>query len=218
MSKEEDIQNQMMDYLFDEMDPAQRKEFEKILESRPDLQTELKKLRETSELLSSAPSVVPEYKPAFLTLSKEPEKVKSLINPVMKTLLAIAASVLLILLGSSLAGMEMGQTEEGFYLTFGNPPTQTESGISEEQVLQLVEQIQVEQTLMLTSLLEQAQQQQNDKLNEMIFVLADYYDDRRQQDLLMFADGLEQLEVQTHHRFNRTHAALGDLINAISNP
>lgn len=251
MSKKEEIQNRMMDYLFNEMDPAQRKEFEKFLESRPDLQSELNELSETSGLLSSTPSVVPEYKPAFLLISKETEemdqlnrdvdeksqlrhgfekqaqsrqsfdekgKVKSLFNPIIKTLLAIAASLLLILFGSSLAGMEMGQTEKGFYLTVGNPPNQTESGISEEQVLELIEHIQVEQTLLLTSLMEQAQQQQNDKLNEMIFVLADYYDDRRQEDLMMFVDGLEQLETQTHYRFNRTNEALGDLIYAISNP
>lgn len=251
MSKKEEIQNQMMDYLYDEMDDQEKEAFEVMLREQPKLQKELDELRKISGLLSSTPSVVPEYKPAFMTISKESDeksllrqgfeeqaqqrqsfgeqsqqhrgseeqgKVKSLFNPTIKTLLAIAASLLLILFGSSLAGMEMGQTEEGFYLTFGNPPTQTESGISEEQVLELIEQIQIEQTLLLTSLMEQAQQQQNEKLNEMIFVLADYYDDRRQQDLMMFADGLEQLEIQTHHRFNRTNAALGDLINAISNP
>lgn len=221
----------MMDYLYDEMDPAQRKEFEKILESRPDLQSELNELREMSGLLSSTPSAVPEYKPAFLTIAKETDekaplrrggeehgKVKNLFTPVMKTFLAIAASLLLILFGSSLAGMEMGQSEEGFYLTVGNPPAKTESGISEEQVIELIEQIQVDQTLLLTTLMEQAQLQQNEQFNEMITLLADYYDDRRQQDLIMIAEGLEQLETQTYHRFNRTNEALGDIIYAISNP
>lgn len=260
MSKKEEIQNQMMDYLYDEMDDQEKETFEALMREQPVLQKELNELREMSGMLSSTPSVVPEYKPAFL-ISKETDemaqqrqgfeeqarlspgseeqaqqrqgfeeqaqhrrgsekqgKVKSLLNPVMKTLLAIAASLLLILFGSSLAGVEMGQTEEGFYLTFGNPPIQTESGISEDQVLELIEQIQIDQTLLLTSLMEEGQRQQNDKLNEMIFVLADYYDDRRQQDLMMFADGLEQLEIQTHHRFNRTNEALGDLIYAISNP
>ncbi len=241
MSKKEEIQNQMMDYLYDEMDPVQRKEFEKILESRPELQTELNELREMSGLLSSTPSAVPEYKPAFLTISKEFEKQapqrrqlrkgyvdqegseeqgkgKSLFTPFMKTLMAIAASLLLVLFGSSLAGMEMGQTENGFYLTVGNPPTETESGISEEQVLELIEQIQGEQTLLLTTLMQEAQRKQNEQFNEMVTLLADYYDDQRQQDLILIAEGLDQLETQTQYRFNRTNEALGDLIYAISNP
>ena len=213
-----------MDYLFNEMDPHQRKEFEKVLKSRPDLQAELDELRATSDLLSSAPSIVPEYKPAFLTISNESDgkgnkKIKSLFSPVIKTIFAIAASVLLILLGSSLTGMEMGQSEQGFYLTFGSPPVQkTATGITEKQVLDIMEQMRIEQSLLLTSLLEQAQVQQNEQFNEVITLLADYYDERRQQDLIMIADGFEQLELQTHHRFNRTNAALGDIIYALSNP
>lgn len=231
----------MMDYLYDEMNPSQRKEFEKILEASPDLQSELNELREMSGLLSSTPSAVPEYKPAFLTIVRESEdqdpprrqlrqgyvdqegfeeqgKRKSHITPLIKTLMAIAASLLLVLLGSSFAGMEMGKTEEGFYLTLGNPPNQTESGISEEQVLELIEQIQGEQTLLLTSLMQEAQRKQNEQFNEMVTLLADYYDDQRQQDLIMIAEGLDQLETQTQYRFNRTNEALGDLIYAISNP
>jgi len=224
MSKKEDIQNRMMDYLYNELEPAQREEFEKILESSPDLQKELDELRDTHTLLSSTPSVIPEYKPAFLTISNKSDenkanKVKPFFTPIMKTVLAVAASILLVLFGSSLSGMEMGQSEQGFYLTFGNPPVQqTDTGITEAQVLEIVEQMHAEQTLLLTSLLDQAQRQQNEQFNDMITRLADYYDDRREQDLIMIADGIEQLETQTYHRFNRTNAALGDLIYAISNP
>lgn len=213
-----------MDYLFNEMDPTQRKEFEKVLKSRPDLQAELDEIKSTSELLSSSPSVVPEFKPAFLTVSNENDEkkikmIRPLFSPVIKTLFAVAASVLLILIGSSLTGMEMGQSEQGFYLTFGSPPVhQTATGITEEQVLGIMEQMRMEQSLLLTSLLKQAQVQQNEQFNEVITLLADYYDERRQQDLIMIADGFEQLEMQTHHRFNRTNAALGDIIYALSNP
>ena len=224
MSNKEEIQNRMMDYLYDEMTPSEKKEFEKILEARPDLRKELNELRETAGLLASNPSAVPDYKPAFLTISNESEnrrnnKIKTLFSPAVKTLLGVAASILLILFGSSLAGLEMGQSEHGFYITFGQPPAQQiESGMTEDQVINIIEQMRIEQSLLLTSLLEQAQVQQNEQFNEVITLMADYYDQRREQDLMMIADGFEQLELQTYHRFNRTNAALGDIIYALSNP
>lgn len=223
---DEKIRSQLMDYLYDEMDEVQKRDFDALLASRPDLQKEYNDLREMRELLSSSPSAIPEYKPDLPVQSGSSTDKRSYdnrdsnfsLNSTLKTIFAIAASILIILVGSSLAGLNMGQTEAGFYLTFGELPAQPVSGITEEQVYELIEQMHVEQTVILTRLLEQAQNHQNQQFNEVLTLLTNYYDERREQDLMMIAEGIDQLEAQTHHRFNYTNAALGDIIYAISNP
>jgi hypothetical protein len=224
---DEKTRNRMMDYLYDEMSPQQKKDFEAFLQTRPELRLELEELVLTRQLLQSAPAEIPAHKLVVMPSSDkgsgnspvrtERSSIRRL-NPAVKTVFAVAASILIFLAGASFTDLKMGKTEAGFYLTFGSEPVQQTAGISEEQVYRLIEQMKNEQSLMLAGMMEQVQQQQNEQLSEVLTVLADYYDRRREQDLQMIANGFYQLEEQTNYRLTRTNETLGSLIYALSNP
>ena len=239
MSKKEEIQNRMMDYLYDEMDDQEKKAFETLLSNRPELQKEMDELRMTRDLLSAHPTAVPPFQPmqpaqtaqsaqsaqsepnsdtAPETVEQEKGRVLNL-PPFVRNLAAIAASLLIVILGMAFAGVEAGSTENGFYVTIGSPPVQptaVESDLTEERVVTMLEQMQSDQAVLLAGLMEEVQSQQNEQIHELFTILNDYYEERRQQDLRMIADGLNQLEAETQNRFNRTNTALGSLIYALS--
>lgn len=217
----------MMDYLYGEMSPKQKKDFEAFLETRPDLRKELEELTQIRQLIQKAPVEVPPHKLVMMPQvggkpGKSPLKQEKAsewqLHPAVKTVFAIAASFLIILIGAALTNLNFSKTESGFYLTFGPEPVQQTAGIGEDQVFALIEQMRNEQNLLFAGMMEQVQQQQNEQLTEVLNVLTDYYEHRRQQDLLMIADGFNQLEEQTNYRFTRTNETLGSLIYALSNP
>ncbi|HMB99054.1 MAG TPA: hypothetical protein VKM36_11255, partial [Balneolaceae bacterium] len=107
--------------------------------------------------------------------------------------------------------------EQGYYLTFGNPPVQIEqNNISEEELNQIIAEVRTENSLMLNSMLEQIQQEQNERFNESLTTLAEYYEERRNRDLMLFTEGLLQLEESTANEIDRTNRALNGIIYALS--
>lgn len=233
---QEEARNRMMDYLFDEMDDQQKKEFEAFLKGDAALQKELEVLRQTSHIMAQAPPALPPHKLVMIPPGQEQKTgtqasrgLVSRLHPAVKTVFAIAASVLIILFGSALAGLHLGQTEAGFYIGFGEPPAQTETGISEEEVALLIDQLRNENVLLIESLLEhidsrqtaqieRVQAQQNEQMEEVLHMLTDYYEQQRQQDIRMISEGFAQLQQETNYRFMRTGEALEDLIYAMSRP
>lgn len=224
---EQEARNLFMDYLYDEMDNKQKQIFEAFLKNYPELKKELNELAETRNILQFMPLDEPDQKLVMMAPEpdlgekiNQPEYKTALLNlhPAIKTVFAVAASVLIILFGASLSGLNMGQTEDGFYLAFGENAAQAEEGIGEEQVLMLTEQIREENVLLMTVMLEQARADQHEQLQEALNLLTDYYESRRQQDLMLIAEGLMQLEESTYHRFRQTDETLGDIIYALSYP
>lgn len=215
-----------MDYLYEEMSEEQRKQFESKLEEDSGLKAELNELKTTQKLLQFVPLETPSHKLVMMAPEqnvKEDSKVKSSQSflsryPGLITVLAAAACMLFILMGAALTGLNVGQTEQGFYLTFGETPEfqQVQQGLSEAEVRDMIDQIRQENSVLLASMIEQVQQQQNEQLQEAISVLTDYYDQRRKRDLQLISEGLSQLEQDTYYRLRQTDEALGDLIYALS--
>jgi hypothetical protein len=116
------------------------------------------------------------------------------------------------------SSVQFGQTAQGYYLTFGNPPLEVEQvGISEEELNEIIAQIRTENSLMMNSMMEQMQQDQNAQFNESLTALADYYEERRNRDLMLFTEGLLQLEESTANQIDQTNRALNGIIYALSN-
>jgi len=231
MNKEE-ARNRLMDYLYDEMDNKEKAAFEEQLSADKELQAELDELKGTRSLFSKVQHQAPS-EPLFLateestsfqnsTSSEAPatpgrKGIATFYTMFGKT--AAAAAVLLIgLFLIAFAGVEFGKTEAGFYLTMGEPPAAPQSGLSEEDVLNLVTQMREENAIMMAAMLDQTQAQQNEQLEEAINILTAYYEDRRQQDLMLISEGFNQLERDTYSRFRQTDETLGNLIYALSNP
>jgi hypothetical protein len=219
---EQEKQNRMMDYLYDEMSDAEKREFEKVLETDPELKNELEELQSTRKALDTVSLDSAELKPFSLgpdqkSASANSPKSNSKFYRLMK--FGMAAAILLAgMMTLAFSGVQFGKTSDGYYLAIGNQPESLQQGISEEDVMNLLTQIQQENTLLMAALAEQTQQQQTAQLEEALNLLTAYYDQRRQQDLLLIAEGLIQLEEDTYYRFLQTDETLGDIIYALSNP
>lgn len=211
-----------MDYLYDEMDDAEKREFEKVLETDPKFKNELEELQSTRKALDTVSLDSAELKPfrfnpdqnsASANSPKSNSKFYSLMKFGMAAAILLAGMMIL-----AFSGVQFGKTSDGYYLAIGSQPESVQQGISEEDVMNLLTQIQQENTLLMAALAEQTQQQQTAQLEEALNLLTAYYDQRRQQDLLLIAEGLTQLEEDTYYRFLQTDETLGDIIYALSNP
>lgn len=213
---EKEARSLFMDYLYEEMESRKKREFETYLKENPALAEELAELNGTRSLLQHVPLETPPHKLVMMAPGKTPGK--SLFqNRYARAAMAIAAAFLLIILSLALADIQIGQTTQGFYVSFGgSTPPAAQQGMDEEEVYELIEEIREENALLLASVVEQSQQQQQAQLRETIATLTDYYDQRRQQDLLLITEGLAQLEEETYYRFMQTDETLGDLIYALS--
>jgi len=211
-----------MDYLYDEMSDTEKREFEELLEADPKLKKEFEELQATRKVMGTVSLDSDELKPFSLspdrnTASENTFKGSAKLYRLMKV--GMAAAILLAgMMALALSGVQFGKTSDGFYLAIGNQPEPVQQGISEEEVMNLLTRIQQENTLVMAALAEQTQQQQTAQLEEALNLLTAYYDQRRQQDLLLIAEGLTQLEEDTYYRFLQTDETLGDIIYALSNP
>lgn len=117
MSKKEENQNQMIDYLYDEMNDQEKEAFEVMLRKHPELQKELKELRMTRDLMNAHPAAIPSFQgvhsvhtePITETTSKSEQQQKGRIlhlSPFVSNLVAITASILIVILGMTYAGVE----------------------------------------------------------------------------------------------------------------
>lgn len=229
MNKEE-AKNRLMDYLYDEMDTEDRAAFEKQLSGDEELQAEMKELKSTRSLFSKIPYETPsdllfqvnsessEQTREPLTDNKPADSGRASFYSLFGRGLAAAAILLIGIFLTAFAGVEFGKTDNGFYLTMGEPPAAPQPGLSEDDLLNVVTQVREENAIMMAAMLDQAQAQQNEQLEEAINILTAYYEDRRQQDLLLISEGFNQLERDTYSRFRQTDETLGNLIYALSNP
>ncbi len=223
---EQEAKSKLMDYLYNEMEEDQRKEFEKILSKNSDLQQDFHELKTTRELLQSEPGEIPHKN--LLLIPPNPEttaKVRSdrSNNKIfyLKTAAAFAATILLAAIAFSFVNLQINQTDQGMLITFGEQPaasiqSQTEPQISEEELYDLITEMQEENNRVFASVLEQTREEHQQQLADVIQTLTSYYDQRRQQDLILISEGLAQLEEETYYRFLQTEEALEDLIFALS--
>ncbi|CAN5399705.1 hypothetical protein BH23BAC3_BH23BAC3_18570 [soil metagenome] len=223
---EQEAKSKLMDYLYNEMEVDQRKEFEKILSKNPGLQQDLLELKSTRELLQSEPGEVPHKN--LLLIPPNPEttdkgrsdRSKNKLY-YLKTAAAFAATILLTVIAFSFVNLQINQTDQGLLISFGEQPaasiqSQPEPQISEEELYGLVTELQEENNRVIANVIEQTRQEHQQQLADVIQTLTAYYDQRRQQDLILISEGLAQLEEETYYRFLQTEEALEDLIFALS--
>lgn len=216
---DEKTQQQLMDYLFDEMEPSERTAFEKKLRENDELRQKLNELKTTRSLIGNYAADIPESEFVQQGIpDKDPAATKKQSSGLMRySLMAVAATFLIAMFFVLFQTVQIGQTDNGFYLAFGTPPVQSVSeGISEDEINQIIDQLRTENALLMNAMVERVQQEQNALFNESLTVLADYYEDRRNRDLILFTEGLLQLEENTATRINRTNQALNGIIYALS--
>jgi hypothetical protein len=214
----------IMEYLYDEMNQTDKEKFEQILRESPDLQKELKEMQDTRNLLGQLTSPDTEEQPSlFEDRSARPD---NRWNSISKTLipgsnsgrvfLAAAAVLLISFLLASILNLTVSTTGNGVTISFGSIPQAEQSGFSDEEVALLIEQVQRENAILATQLIEQSQAKQAEQFEDVMRNVVSYFEEQRMKDLQLVDNGISRLEEETYNRFRQTDEALVDLIYAIN--
>ncbi|PKD42564.1 anti-sigma factor family protein [Rhodohalobacter barkolensis] len=215
---DEKSQQKLMDYLFDEMNSDERKEFEQKIQNSEELRNKLNELKATQSVIGNYSPEEPQQPGIIFQDHSRKTEPSGKSRWVQTAGWAAAAALLITIFIGLFSSVQFGQTEQGYYLTLGNPPLEVEQeGISEEELNEIIAQIRTENSLMMNSMMEQMQQDQNAQFNESLTALADYYEERRNRDLMLFTEGLLQLEESTANQIDQTNRALNGIIYALSN-
>lgn len=225
-----DAQSRLMDYLYDEMGPDERQEFEELLRDQPGLQQELSEMQATRNLLQEDDAEI-EPKKLMMIQTDQIHTADDISNPpsgnskiyFLKTFAAVAAAILLTVALFSYANLQITQTDRGTLISFGAPPPQTveepadtESFITEDEFYAMMSELQEQNNRVMATALEQTREQHQQQMENVIQTLTTYYNQRRQQDLMLVSEGLAQLEEETYYRFLQTEAAFEDLLFALN--
>lgn len=225
-----DAHSKLIDYLYDEMSPDERREFEEILRNNHDLQQDLHELQTTRNLLQQDSDEITPGRLMMIQSDADHSSEKASIKPSgssnifsLKTFAAVAAAILVAVSLFSFANLQITHTDRGTLISFGTPqpqpieePAETESFITEDEFYVMMGELQEQNSRVMTTALEQTREQHQQQLENVIQTLTSYYDRRRQQDLLLVSEGLAQIEEETYYRFLQTEEALEDLIFALN--
>lgn len=219
-----------MDYLYDELPADQKSEMERMIEDDPLLKEDLKEMEQTRKLMQFTPEEKPQSPLVFMQPDVQAPRQKNQKHSerfagfpsAAVTALSIAASILIILFGSSIAGLHVTSSAEGFSVGFGETaeiPEDREENLSvtDEDLIRLAEQIRTENSLLISAMMDDLQSQQRQQLQEAIQVLNAYYVQQRQEDLNVIADGMNQLQVETAYKFLQTDETIENIIYALNN-
>ncbi len=213
-----------MDYLYDELEPDQRKELEIYLSKHPELQKELEELSDVRSMLSH----LPVQGPAEQLVMVEPNKsgFQDWWNELLESWIpgsgfaragmAIASLLGVFLIAGAVTKMNITINDSGFNLAFGEKQEIIQQGFTPQQVEHLLQQVREDNAVMISDAIQAAQQQQESRLEKTLVNFADYIEQQRQSDLQMISSGLYNMEETYYDRFRQTDQVLGELIQTVS--
>jgi len=132
--KTEDWKAKMMDYLYDELNPAERKAFEAELAQNQELKEELEAFQSSKNILENWEDEEVSA-PPFFNIHKNPERNNS--QNGFKWFLSIAASLLILMVAAKFTGLEISNQKGDFRIAFGqeiNPNPQADKTEIEQMV------------------------------------------------------------------------------------
>ncbi|MFD2531061.1 anti-sigma factor family protein [Gracilimonas halophila] len=213
-----------MDYLYGELEQDQRKELEIFLSQDPELQKELDELGDVRSMLQH----LPVQDPAEQLVMVEPNKsgfqdwwnelIESWIptNGFARAGFAMASVLILFVVVGAFTKMNISVDNGGFNLTFGEKQEIIQQGFTPQQVEMLLQQVREDNAVMISDAIQQAQQQQENRIEKTLVNFADYIEQQRQSDLQMISSGIYNMEETYYDRFRQTDQVLGELIQTVS--
>ncbi|WP_421773311.1 anti-sigma factor family protein [Gracilimonas sp.] len=213
-----------MDYLYDELEPDQRKELEQFISQSPELKKELEELSNVRSMLSH----LPVQDPAEQLVMVEPHKsgLQEWWNELIGGLLpqngfaragfAMASLLVVFVVLGAFTKLNVTVNDGGFNLAFGEKQEIIQQGFTPQQIEMLLQQVREDNAIMISDAIQQAQQQQENRIEKTLVNFADYIEQQRQSDLQMISSGLYNMEETYYDRFRQTDQVLGELIQTVS--
>jgi hypothetical protein len=115
--------NQLMDYLYEEMDPDERMSFEHAVQQDRELAAELGSLSSVRKTLSALSDVEPDKKPNIADLGKDRSATGHSGHRWIKPLLTVAASIALVFVAGYATQLQLQINSGGLYIGFSPPST-----------------------------------------------------------------------------------------------
>jgi hypothetical protein len=163
-------EQELMAYLYDELDGPAREKVEQYLRSNPDAKKELDGLRGVSSWLSEIKDKEVIAPPIFLG---DTGKSRIWNAPYFRTIISIAASLILVILVARFSGTNLSISDHEMKLSFGDAPTNAgprDLGISQEQIQKMInESLQANNQALNTSW-EASQQKLAQSISENLVV------------------------------------------------
>ncbi|MGM0579052.1 MAG: anti-sigma factor family protein [Bacteroidota bacterium] len=132
--KTEDWKAKMMDYLYDELNPEERKAFEEELAQNQELKEELEAFQSDKEILGNWEDEKVSA-PPFFNIYKNPEKNNGQTG--LKWFLSIAASLLILMVAAKFTGLEISNQNGEFRIALGQE-IQSDNQMDKDEIQQLV--------------------------------------------------------------------------------
>lgn len=224
MNKEQ-ARSHFMDYLYDELSPEKRSEFESFISDHPDLKKELNELSEVRSMLAHLPTrdadeqlvLMDPQSSEQLVMDRLRDWVQSLIpvSTFARTGLAMASLILAFFITGASTDLNLSIGNNGFELSFGEPRV-VQEGFTPQQVEYLLGQMKQENALMISQAVQSVQENQQQQLEKTLLNFADYMEQQRLSDLNMISTGMVAMEENYSNRFRQTDQVLGEIIQTVS--
>lgn len=138
------MQSRLMDYLYDELNAAERQEVERWLADNPEAQQELKALQQTRNVLAKLPDAMPTS--PIITMPPKSTSRRRWLIPVITS----AAAVLLLLLIAT--NVRVDVRDQGMIIAFGKAPAQVQVSENELSTKDLQQAIAANNALLFQQL------------------------------------------------------------------
>jgi len=209
-----DVQNHLIDLVYDEADPQTEPSVREHLESCDHCRAVLEEMQETAEMLSRWEDA---DAPATHIFMHEPvSPLRSLGSffsgrcTLRKLSLAIPALLLLLFLGLSAANFNARFDGGRWHISMSLLPGP--DAASEEALIRQVKAVHQQTLILVAEMLEESREADRQDMETALARLERRMETQRLQDLQMVGRGMEGLHLTTEGRIYETNARLNDLI------
>lgn len=162
----------LMAYLYDELDAAEREKVEQYLAANPEARKELESLRGVSAMLGTVRDKEVIAPPIFIP---DANRANFWDAPYFRTILGIAASLVMVILVAKFAGLTISTSGNGMTLSFGEttPGTTIAPALTETKVREMINQSLIANNETLNAGWEQSQQKLAESIGKNLVVNSD---------------------------------------------
>ncbi len=213
----------LMDFLYDEISDADRELFLAHLATCKSCQQDYIALKRTSRMLQEWEDVNPDFN--FIVVSEKShwanylrDLLAKLIPRPRKLAYGVIGSLVAIFLLLAAANTEISYQSKEFKLRLGlfQKPTSAAASADKLATQRLIEQLQQENYLLMTSLIQQSEARQRKEMESAFIQLRQDIERQRIEDLNLVGLGLDNIERNTYHRIQKTDNSLNEFIRLIN--
>lgn len=218
-----EMRSLLMDFLYEEISAADRELFLGHLATCKSCQQDYIDLRRTSRMLQEWEDVNPDFN--FIVVNEKShwanylkDLLAKLIPRPRKLVYGVIGSLVGIFLLLAAANTEISYQSKEFKLRLGlfQKPTSATSSADYLATQRLIEQLQQENYLLMTSLIQQSEARQRKEMASAFIQLRQDIERQRIEDLNLVGLGLDNIERNTYHRIQKTDNSLNEFIRLIN--